>query len=532
MRFTVLLVLILSTSAASAQDSFSKTLKDYQYYVLRPPFRWKGHAWLELAKSQDERAFQYLAKDYTKPPDPKEQVRYLIASAAGMHLVRNFEGDPFLAWSFQQNKSDDAWLRYRALWAAGRNEKMDIVLERARTEKDIWLRAAAIEAAAAWKDAALLDLLRHIHKTLPKKGIERTVAIESMAAVLLGLQARTDDAEFQAVATPIIQLIDDPKVEARSKLVLIRYLAKLFRSDSRARESGPWINQMKAGVMETKSDHGYDTTFFSLRASGDRIAYVIDMSDSMLTPLSGAVTKRGGVTGPGKGKEAEEPKEPQRVSDDDIPWHKVKNRFDVAREYIKLSLSKMKPNKSFTIVGFGTAAEFIGATGFLPATPANVKAAIKALDAIRPGVPIEDRPHGTLMGYTNLHGGILLAYRAYPKKVMNVGEYISEVGMMEGADTLFILSDGDPTYDNWPEVDIHHPGVIVGDPETRTTRERQDNIVYYGPYFQWDLILDDVQRMNLFRRCEIHCIGVGEAQMNQLKKLADIGFGETQQVGL
>ena len=90
-----------------------------------------------------------------------------LGREGGDVLVRNFEGDPFLAWSFQHNKSDDAWLRYRALWAAGRNEKMDIVLERARTEKDIWLRAAAVEAAAAWKDAALLDLLRHIHKLYP-----------------------------------------------------------------------------------------------------------------------------------------------------------------------------------------------------------------------------------------------------------------------------------------------------------------------------------------------------------------------------
>jgi hypothetical protein len=104
--------------------------------------------------------------------------------------------------------------------------------------------------------------------------------------------------------------------------------------------------------------------------------------------------------------------------------------------------------------------------------------------------------------------------------------------MEDGADTLFVLSDGDPTYDNWPEVDIKHPGVVIGDPETRTKRPEYENVIYYGPYFQWGLIIDDVQRMNLFRKCEIHCIGVGEAQMDQLRKLAEIGLGETQQVGL
>jgi hypothetical protein len=485
---------------------------------------------MELAKSQDERAFEYLAKDYASPPEPKDQVRYLIASAAGLHLVRNYEHDPFMAWSFQNNKSDDAWLRYRALWAAARNEKMEVVLERARTEKDIWMRAAAIEAAAAWKDPALLPLVRDIYKSLPRKGFERTILIECMASCLLGLQAKTGDPEFHEVATPVIELLDDPKTPQRSKIVLIRHLAKLFRSESRAREARPWINQMKAGVMDIPRDDGYATTFFSLRASGDRIAFVIDMSDSMLTPLSDKILKRGGTTGGTTGKE--EPVEPEKVNKDDIPWHKVKNRFDVAREYIKLSLSRMKPEKSFSIIGFGTAAEYIGKPGFVQATPANLKAALKALDAIHPGIPIEDRPHGTLMGFTNLHGGILLAFRGLPKKPLTSGEYISEAAMEDGADTLFVLSDGDPTYDNWPEVDIKHPGVVIGDPETRTKRPEYENVIYYGPYFQWGLIIDDVQRMNLFRKCEIHCIGVGEAQMDQLRKLAEIGLGETQQVGL
>lgn len=528
----MIVILCALASQASAQDPFLKAFKDYQYFVARPPFRWKGHAWMELAKTQDPRAIEYLAKDYARPPEPRDQVRYLIASAAGMHLFRNFEGDPLLAWSLQNNKADDAWLRYRALWVSARNEKMDAVYERARTEKDPWLRAAAVEAAAAWKDAGLVPLVRDLYKSLPRRGIERNLMIESLASCLLALQSKAGDPDFHDAATPVIELLDDPKIEMRTKLVLIRYLAKLFRTESRAREARPWINQMKAGVMEVPRTDGYETRFFNLRASGDRIAFVIDMSDSMLTPVSDEVRKRGrgGVTGqPGV---KEDPKEPTRVSEDDIPWHVVKNRFDVAREYIKLSLRRMKPEKSFCIIGFGTQAAYLGAEGLLPATPANVKAAIRALDNIKPGPVIDDRPHGTLMGYTNLHGGLLLAYRAMPKKTLTGGEYISAPAMMDGADTIFVLSDGDPTYDNWPEVDIYHPGVVIGDPETRTARPKMDNVVYYGPYFQWDLILDDAMRMNLFRKCEIHCVGIGETTMGRLRRLADIGFGELQEVGL
>ena len=71
----------------------------------------------------------------------------------------------------------------------------------------------------------------------------------------------------------------------------------------------------------------------------------------------------------------------------------------------------------------------------------------------------------------------------------------------------------------------------IGDPETRTPLPSMEQLHYPGPYREWNRILDDVRRMNLFRKAEIHCIGIGEVQFSQLEKLAKIGHGQSKNLG-
>ena len=54
---------------------------------------------------------------------------------------------------------------------------------------------------------------------------------------------------------------------------------------------------------------------------------------------------------------------------------------------------------------------------------------------------------------------------------------------------------------------------------------------YSGPYRMWDNLLDDVHRLNLFRKAEIHCIGIGEAQISSLRRIAKLGMGKVHSVG-
>jgi hypothetical protein len=54
-----------------------------------------------------------------------------------------------------------------------------------------------------------------------------------------------------------------------------------------------------------------------------------------------------------------------------------------------------------------------------------------------------------------------------------------------------------------------------------------------GPYaYAYDgRLVADVQRMNLFRQVEIHCLGVGDSNAWLLGELARVGAGVAQGVG-
>ena len=102
-----------------------------------------------------------------------------------------------------------------------------------------------------------------------------------------------------------------------------------------------------------------------------------------------------------------------------------------------------------------------------------------------------------------------------------------------GADTIFLLSDGAPSWDDFGAVDKDYgEDEVVVDLEYKekvTTRDAR--LEYHGPYLFDEWLVDDVRRMNAFRRIRMHCIGLGEANMGLLRKLAEMGHGEVFAVG-
>ena len=71
----------------------------------------------------------------------------------------------------------------------------------------------------------------------------------------------------------------------------MRRLAVIFDTDILGVNAAPWLLELKKGKAETTEDgerYAPDRpTFIGIQATGDRLVYVIDMSDSMLTPLTG-----------------------------------------------------------------------------------------------------------------------------------------------------------------------------------------------------------------------------------------------------
>lgn len=68
--------------------------------------------------------------------------------------------------------------------------------------------------------------------------------------------------------------------------------------------------------------------------------------------------------------------------------------------------------------------------------------------------PCAQRVHGERLadgrqpGEGILHGGLRLAYRITDRGVLGESEYVDPSGRERGADTIFLLSDGEPTWDD------------------------------------------------------------------------------------
>jgi hypothetical protein len=346
------------------------------------------------------------------------------------------------------------------------------------------------------------------------------------------VRTRTDP-KWQRMALALVATLDDETVPRSARLVVARHLAKALAADTVALESAYWRGLLSAEAAEKKAKAAekqgktvnyVKPKFFGVEASGERIAYVIDLSDSMLAPIDLGPEKR--PTGPTSGPKPKREKG-ALPTEDDIPWHLVKTRFDLAREHLKISLQRLGEEQSFTVVTFGSKAELLdGLTGMVKATPGNVKKAISALDGIRIGGPQTGKPYGVLAGDTNLHSGVRLAFRVRARGVVEEFEHVELTGFEEGCDTIFVLSDGDPTVDDYLVEDADFgDGDVVSDRESKEKAPRTARLIYQGPYADWNHLLEDVRRMNLFREVEIHCISIGDAQPGWLQRLAELGLG-------
>ncbi|MGA0060199.1 MAG: hypothetical protein ACO3RU_11480, partial [Planctomycetota bacterium] len=104
--------------------------------------------------------------------------------------------------------------------------------------------------------------------------------------------------------------------------------------------------------------------------------------------------------------------------------------------------------------------------------------------------------------------------------------------LVDGADTLFVLTDGAPSTDDYVTKDRPEADDNAGDQETGISTQKTEFLWFYGPYARppFDDLVEDVRRLNLLRRAEIHCVGIGEANHDLMKRIADIGLGQAIRV--
>ncbi|HLQ36677.1 MAG TPA: hypothetical protein VK348_02660, partial [Planctomycetota bacterium] len=89
-----------------------------------------------------------------------------------------------------------------------------------------------------------------------------------------------------------------------------------------------------------------------------------------------------------------------------------------------------------------------------------------------------------------------------------------------------------PSWDDFHVQDKDYgEGKTIVDSEYGAAAPRTPITTYWGPYNDPEWLVEDVARMNAFRRVRIHCIGFGEANMQFLDRLAAVGHGDTFEVG-
>jgi hypothetical protein len=356
---------------------------------------------------------------------------------------------------------------------------------------------------------------------------------------LLANKSLVNNEDYRAAITAYIGLLGaDVKLSHTAKVQMARHLQIILKAPGAFMNPEAWLEILARGDVKgpSRTTTAAAPRFFGIETDGERYCYVVDMSDSMLLPIE--TDKKGPITGP-----REKKKKGAILDENDIPWHLIKTRWDLARENLRISLSRLTPDKEFCVVWFGTEAGTLDSCkGMIKASRPNIDKVMAELDTIKarfdPKDPSEEIPAtGKLRGDTNLHGGLRLAFALHGKGFANEHAYVDPQALTEGCDTVLLLSDGEPSVDDFTQVDKNYgEGKTVRSFERGEAAPSQPTTNYSGPFvFQGvahcPTILADVRRMNAFRRIRIHCVGLGEANMTLLQELAAIGTGESFPVG-
>ena len=541
-----LLIALGATAPAPAQDTpgYAEALERYKEVIDRLPFRYHLEGREKLAGTRDAAALTQLEKDYAGSKAYPEHTRYTVAHLIGQHYKDEEWFPRFEQMRKKHNKPIDTWLWVFTLRNEIDKSGDDKAIEIAQTAKKAHQRAAAIMALGMSSRGELKRAIVSNCIEFPRKDADRMLLVGAMTGALWRNKGRVNDEEYREALKAYIGLLDKKvKLPQIAKVQMARHLQEILNGPAKFTDPEPWLNLLERGDVKKPKDYGTSAKprVVGIETEGERFCYVLDMSDSMLKEIAPSARPKGPITGP---KKAKKKKKSMVLDESDLPWHTIRTRWDLAREQLRISLSRLGKDKYFSIVWFGTDAGTLDSTkGMVKATKGNIKKAMAELDAIE--AQFKDG-RDRLRGETSLHFGLSVAYALGKKGQESEPTYVAPKALTEGCDTIFLLSDGIPNWDGFDINDVDYgDGRVMKDLEGGVEANRTPRLNYHGPYANFPnftggrpspsqidcWLLRDVKRLNAFRRIRLHCVGLGEANEALLSALAHIGNGDVFIVG-
>src|SRR5690606_17981025 len=155
-----------------------------------------------------------------RPEEPKAVVRHLIATITMDAFGRSADAAVLAGWRDANDRSEDAWLWFETQ-RHGADRHFEHLRQQALSHADPFLRSVALEPVAGAAAMCLASLAE-----LPRKELERALAIEGVAALLWAHRSYVRGDEWRPVAEALIDTFDDKATPQRTKVVVARQLAR------------------------------------------------------------------------------------------------------------------------------------------------------------------------------------------------------------------------------------------------------------------------------------------------------------------
>ena len=355
------------------------------------------------------------------------------------------------------------------------------------SKKGVSLRACAFEAIG---ESGREDLAQLVIDPVSKYTAEddNGNVFENLAAItaVRKLCPKGDDREAQKPYLDALIRVLDFSQDDRIKYFAALGLSRI--TGQPAYLSGSWWRDWLLNGQGGEGKQGKTVAFFDAIAVGTRVVFVIDISGSMEWPADMEFA-RDPVTGKGKDKGPD--------------YSQVKTKLDLAKVELLWTLKNLPEDYYFNIVVYSSEHRLIDEeeTELIQATEENKRKMSIALLGLKAN------------GGTNIHGSLKRSFGILRKGKLKDDPAIDTKAMLEGADTIFFLTDGYPSWsdDSTGEGHVHPKWGSIGN----------------GYYVKEDAILGDIARINTFRKVVIHAIAVGKDAAHELmEKLAEQNHGK------